>query len=124
MDRFSQNVFKWAGVYGIVVLLPQYFTLEKVGIDFPPPITHPEFYYGFTGVALAWQVAFLIIARDPIKYRLMMIPGIFEKLAFSVPTFILFAQGQAPATLLVFATIDLFLALMFWVSFKRLKSIS
>lgn len=33
---------------------------SRNGIDFPPPINHPEYYYGFIGVAIAWQVAFII----------------------------------------------------------------
>jgi hypothetical protein len=41
----------------------------------PPAITHPGFYYGFVSVGLAWQVAFFVIARDPVRFRLMMIPG-------------------------------------------------
>jgi hypothetical protein len=32
-------------------------------------------------VALAWQVAFLIIARDVQRYRLFMLPAILEKLS-------------------------------------------
>ena len=34
----------------------------RVGRDYPPAITHPEYFYGFLGVAAAWQVAFLVIA--------------------------------------------------------------
>jgi hypothetical protein len=53
-----------AGVYGLVVLLPLYALEAWIGVDDPPPITHPEFYYGFVGVAAAWQVAFLLIGRS------------------------------------------------------------
>lgn len=42
-------------------------------------ITRPGFYYGFVGLGLAWQIAFLVIAQDPVKYRLMMIPSMVEK---------------------------------------------
>jgi hypothetical protein len=51
--RFARVVFLVAGIYGILVLLPQYFLEERIGIDSPPPITHPEHFYGFVGVALA-----------------------------------------------------------------------
>jgi hypothetical protein len=43
-------VFLLAGIYGSLVLLPQYFLEEKTGRDFPPPITHPEYYYGFSSI--------------------------------------------------------------------------
>ena len=57
------------------MLVPQYFLEQKVGIDYPPAITHPEYFYGFLGVAIAWQVAFLIIGQDPLRFRPMMLPS-------------------------------------------------
>ena len=63
--RFSARVFLGAGIYGVVVLLPQYFLEEKLARDFPPPLTHPEHFYGFIGVALAWQLVFLIMRNMP-----------------------------------------------------------
>jgi hypothetical protein len=89
--NFAKNVFKVAGIYGLLVLIPHYFLEKQLGIDFPPPITHPEHFYGFVGVALAWQFVFLLIARDPARYRLIMLPAILEKLAFGVPAMILYA---------------------------------
>ena len=62
---FARRVFLIAGIYGLIVLLPQYVLEEKNGRDFPPAITHPEYYYGFIGVGVAWQIAFLVIASDP-----------------------------------------------------------
>jgi hypothetical protein len=67
--RFARWVFLLAGIYGIVAIGPQYFMEEKIGQDYPPAITHPEYFYGFIGVGLAWQVAFLIIARDPARFE-------------------------------------------------------
>ena len=29
---------------------------------YPPTITHPDFFYGFVGVALVWQLVFLLNA--------------------------------------------------------------
>jgi hypothetical protein len=44
----------------------------SIAQDEPPAITHSEFYYGFVGFAMTWQVAFLIIRRDPKRYRPLM----------------------------------------------------
>ena len=79
--RFAKIVFRIAGIYGIIVLLPQYFTEDKTGRDFPPPITHPEFYYGFVGLALTWQLLFLLLSTDPVRYRLMMIPSMHSSIS-------------------------------------------
>ena len=51
------RLFWFAGIYGLLVLAPQYLMERHIGIDFPPEITHPEYFYGFVGVTLAWQVS-------------------------------------------------------------------
>ena len=42
--QFARRVFLLAGIYGLFVLLPQYFLEDRTGRDYPPPITHPDFY--------------------------------------------------------------------------------
>jgi len=96
--KLPRVVFLVAGIYGLIVLLPQFFLERKIGVDTPPPITHPEFFYGFICVAVAWQVLFLILSRDPIRYRPMMIAAMLEKIGFPVAVLILYLQGRvAPA---------------------------
>ena len=114
----ARRVFAVAGVYGILVLVPQYFMENRVGRDFPPPITHPEHYYGFIGVALSWQVLFLIMARDPIRYRVAMVPATLEKLAFGVACVVLYIQARLSAVILGAGTLDLILAVLFVASYR------
>src|SRR5206468_3338498 len=66
---FAKRVFTIAGIYGLIVLLPLYFLERRLGEIQPPAITHPDFYYGFIGAAVAWQIVFLIIGRDPERHR-------------------------------------------------------
>jgi hypothetical protein len=77
--KFAKVVFWVAGIWGFLVLTPLYFMFDLIGQKDPPPITHPGFFYGFVRVALAWQVAFIIIAIDAVRYRPPMIPSILEK---------------------------------------------
>jgi hypothetical protein len=79
--KFAKYTFLIAGIYGLLVLVPQYFVELALG----PVIAEPGFYYGFIGVAVAFQFVFLIIATDPVKYRLMMLPSILEKAVFAIP---------------------------------------
>ena len=116
---FARRVFHIAGIYGLAVLLPQYFMEQRLGQDFPPPLNHPEHFYGFLGVAAAWQVAFLIIARDPVRYRLVMIPGMLEKASFGVATAVLFLQSRVPRTILAFGIVDLLWAAVFLAAFVK-----
>ena len=115
---FARRVFLTAAVYGVLVLAPQYFMEAKVGRDFPPPITHPEHFYGFIGVALAWQVLFVVIARDPVRYRPVMPVAVLEKLGFGIAAVALFVQGRLHAAVLGAGIIDLVLAALFLAAFR------
>lgn len=117
--KFAKYTFWIAGIYGFLALLPQYFLEEKTGIDFPPAITHPEYFYGFIGVALAWQVAFIIIARNPVKYRTMMIPSVLEKFSFGIALAVLFSQGRIPLMTLGFGILDSLLGLLFLIAYFK-----
>jgi hypothetical protein len=115
--KFARIVFLIAGIYGLVVMVPQYFLEGWIGRDTLPPITHPEFYYGFIGVTIAWQVLFLIMSRDPLRFRLMMIPAVLEKAAFLIPVLILLFQRRVAPSMLAPAGIDLVLGILFIVAF-------
>ena len=117
--RFAKIVFRIAGIYGFIVLLPQYFTEDKTGRDFPPPITHPEFYYGFVGLALTWQLLFLLLSTDPVRYRLMMIPSMFEKIVFVIPVAILYYQQRVSPVIFGVSLVDLVLGVFFLISYIK-----
>jgi len=105
--KLARYSFLIAGIYGLLSLSPMYFLEAKNGRDFPPAITHPEFYYGFIGVALAWQVLFLVLSINPKRYRPMMIPAMLEKLSFAVPVIALFLQNRVAFLMVVAAVPDL-----------------
>ena len=92
---------------------------QKLGRDFPPPIAHAEYYYGFLGVATAWQVAFLILATDPVRFRPMMIPAILEKVSFGVAAVLLFLSSRLSLLMFAAGLFDLLLAILFCVAFVR-----
>ncbi len=120
--RFAKHLFRTAFIYGLIALVPLYFQETQFGKDYPPALTHVEFYYGFIGVALAWQFAFLIISRDPSRYRLLILPGILEKLTFGIPALILSTQQRLPLPLLAGAIIDLCFATLFTIAYLRLPA--
>ncbi|HTK46714.1 MAG TPA: hypothetical protein VL328_01890 [Gemmatimonadaceae bacterium] len=119
MNRFARRVYTIAGVYGLIVMLPQFFLYDRIGRDNPPAITHPEYFYGFVATVLVWQIAFLVIARAPERHRALMPVTVLEKLAFVVPVAILFAQGRVAAPTLFFAGIDLLLGALFFVAWQK-----
>lgn len=117
--KFAKIVFTIAGIWGLLVLPPLYFLEQKVGHDTPPAITHPEYFYGFIGVALAFQFVFLIIGRDPVRYRPMMLPSMIEKFSFVIACAVLFSQHRVAGAILGGCAADLLLGILFVISFLK-----
>jgi hypothetical protein len=88
----------------------------------PPPITHPGFFYGFVGLGLAWQVAFIVIATDPVPFRPLMIPCILEKGSWGATVIILVLQGRMHKSYLFFAGTDILLGLLFIIAYFKAPS--
>jgi purine-cytosine permease-like protein len=114
---FARRVFLIAGIYGIAVLAPQYF----VELGLPALIERPEHFYGFIGVALAWQVAFLIIASDVVRYRPLMLAGVLEKLSFGGAVAILYAVDRVSVGVLLAGTLDLILGALFVAAYTTTR---
>jgi hypothetical protein len=117
--RFARIVFSVAGVLGVTVVTPLYFMLDTVGHQYPPPVTHPDFYYGFLTITLAWQVAFLLIAMDPVRFRPMMLAAMMEKFGYVATLGILYAQGTLQVGQVGVAMPDLILGILFVAAFLK-----
>ncbi|MFZ3343391.1 MAG: hypothetical protein WA609_14715 [Terriglobales bacterium] len=120
--KFAKTVFWVAAIWGFLILTPLYFMFDLIGRKDPPPITHPAFYYGFVGAALAWQLAFLIIATDPVRFRPIIPAAVVEKFSYGIALIVLHLQGRLHASDLTFAGADLLLGILFIVAFVTAKS--
>src|SRR3954464_5712397 len=101
--NFARRVFFWAGVWGLLVIVPGFFNERWTAQHYPPAITHPEFFYGFYSVGLAFQILFLLMSRDPVRYRSLMPVCILEKFGFLIVATILFALGRTSTLIMTFA---------------------
>lgn len=117
--KFAKVIFYIAFIWGILVLTPLYFLFDTIGRQDPPPITHPGFYYGFLSAGLAWQFAFLFIARDPVRLRPMMIPSVLEKFAYGISLIVLYLQHHIHPQDLTFAATDILLGILFLIAFQK-----
>ena len=117
--RFARWTFLIAGIYGLLALVPMYFMEVQVGIDNPPAITHPEFFYGFIGVAVAFQFVFIIISTDPQRYRPLMLAAIVEKFSFAIAATLLLISGRLAGPILIGAAIDALLGVFFAVAWFK-----
>ncbi len=120
--KFARWVFWIAGVYGLIVLTPHYFMEDELAKHHPPAITHPEFFYGFIGVGIAWQIAFLMIGGNPARFRPMMLAGIVEKFSFAAATTVLFLNDRLIAPMFAAGLIDGSLGILFLIAWWRLRS--
>ena len=115
--KFARCVFTIAGIYGVIVVLPQYFLEHRFAQDLPPALTHPEHFYGFIGVTLAWQFVYLLIGTDPIRFRPVMPIAMLAKLSFGIACFVLYLQGRLAKIVLAASSVDLFLVILFGICF-------
>ena len=120
--NFARRVFLIAGLLGLLAVLPLYFLEGELGRYLPPALTQPIFYYGFLGVTFSWQVGFLVIARDPARFRPLMIPSVLEKATFGFAAVALAALGRAPTVILALGGFDLALGVLFVVAFVKTAS--
>jgi hypothetical protein len=119
MMKFAKVVFWLAGILGLLMITPLFFMFDLINAKDPPPITHPGFYYGFVGTAFAWQIAFCFIARDPVRFRPLMIPSMVEKFAYAGVVITLVLQDRMHNSDLVFAGTDFLLGVLFVLAYLK-----
>jgi hypothetical protein len=122
--KFAKIVFWIAGIWGVLALTPLYFMLNVIGRQDPPAITHPAFYYGFVGLGLSWQIAFLVIAMNPVRYRPLMVACVIEKFTYSATLTVLYLQHRLHASDLVFGAIDFSFGVLFVLAFLKTKDLA
>ncbi|WP_417610542.1 hypothetical protein [Parasphingorhabdus sp.] len=85
--KIVRIIFALAALWGFVAVVPGLFA--EAG-------PQPEYYYGFLGLALVFQLIFVMIAIDPGRFRPLIPIAVLEKLAFFLPVSLLYAQGRVP----------------------------
>jgi hypothetical protein len=118
----ARVIFSIAGIWGIAVLTPLFFLVDITGRPYAAPADYPHFFYGFLAVALAWQLVFLVIAIDPVRYRLLMLASIVEKAGYVVTVALLRRQGRIDDIAASTAVPDLVLGLLFVLAFVRTRT--
>ena len=117
--RFARFVFIGAGIWGIAVLTPLFWLVDVTGRHYAPPADYPHFFYGFLSVAMAWQIAFLVIGSNPARCRLLMLPAVLEKLGHVATLAMLYAAHRIGPADAQAAVPDLLLGILFIVAFAK-----
>jgi hypothetical protein len=111
--RFARRVYLIAGIWGVIIIGLNFFNERRIAVNDPPPLTHPEYFYGFNAVTMAWQVLFLLLARDPVRYRPLIPATWLEKFGYVAAMTILFALGRVSRFTFLFSSTDLVLGVLF-----------
>ena len=119
--RFARTVFTGAAVWGIAVLTPFYWLVDITGRRYLPPADYPHFFYGFFSVALAWQIAFLLIGSNPARFRPLMIPSVLEKFGHVTTVAVLYSQSRISTIDAQGAIPDLLLGALFVAAFVSVR---
>lgn len=117
---FAKRVFQAAAIWGIGLIGLVYAGYLAGFEQFDVYTNHTEYVHGFMLVTLAWQIAFLIIATNPVRYRLLMLAAMLEKFPFTLVTLILYATapaGEANPGILVAGLVDGLFGVLFAVSY-------
>jgi len=119
--KFAKIVFRIAGLWGVLLMTLMYFLFDVVGRQYPPPVTHPDFYYGFVSITFAWQVVFLVISTDPLRYRTIMAAALVEKFGYIATLAALYARGQLQFGQFAVAGPDFVLGILFIAAFLKTR---
>lgn len=114
---FAKRVFQVAGIWGLFILGLLYAAYLAGVEQMTVATSHPHFVHGFFLLGIAWQVAFLIIATDPIRYRMLMLAAMLEKFPFTLAVLALYSNGDIPASVMGAGVIDGILGILFAVSY-------
>lgn len=116
---FARRVFQAAALWGIVAVALAYaaYFFSIGGEDVAVYTNRPEYVHGFFLVTFAWQIAFLIIATDPVRYRLLMLAAMLEKFPFTLAVLALYALGLVGIVVLIFGLIDGVFGILFSVAY-------
>jgi hypothetical protein len=115
-SKWPTIIFKGAGVYGIIVMLLLLVAPAKVLGE--PTVVHPEYYFGFVMVGMVWQIAFLVVGSDPIRYRPMMIVCMCEKFFYITLLAFLILTDRAPTRMIPAVVLDGLLGCAFVYAYR------
>jgi hypothetical protein len=110
--KLAKWVFASAGVMGLLSTVPLLFDENLMGVR------QAEFYYGFVCLDICWQVLYLFISSDPIRYRPLMIPAFLAKGSGTIALTWLYLLARVSTQWIAIGAVDgvfaVFFAIAYW----------
>ena len=117
---FARWVFLIAGLYGVIILAPM-LLLER---QMAPGAVHPVFFYAWVSTGLAWQILFIVLSMNPIRYRPMMLVCVLQKMTALIAIPWLYGLGRVGGIWLGAAASDLVFAVLFLSAYRATRTLT
>jgi len=115
--KLAKWTFRTAGIFGLIVMVPMLFIEKLIEQIMPPVVNHPEFFYGFVLLNICWQILYLIVSKDPVRLRPMMIPAFLAKASGPIALLWLHFQDRISSQWVTTIYMDALFAILFLVSY-------
>jgi hypothetical protein len=115
--KLAKWIFLIAGIFGLLATIPLAFSGKVIEQMMPGSLSHPEFFYGFVLLDMCWQVLYLFLSTDPVRYRPMMIPSLLAKASGTVALTWLYVLGRVSGLWITVAIVDGVFAVLFLIAF-------
>ncbi len=116
--KFAKWTFLIAGIFGLASLLP--LSLAEMSLE----PKQPEFFYGFVFLNLCWQISYLMISANPVRFRPMMIPAFLAKGSGVIALTSLYLDGRVSSLFLFTGAMDGTFALLFLIAFIMMPKVT
>ena len=114
--KFARWVFLIAGILGLLPVLPlAYDTIANGEAILPDFASMGLFFCVVVFQYVCWQILYIVLASDPVRYRLMMIPSFFAKVSAPFNPIWLFLYGFN--YWIPIAVVDVVFAILFLIAF-------
>jgi hypothetical protein len=120
--RFAKRIYRVAGIAGLFLVVPAYFLEGWTATINPPAVEHAEFYYGFVSVVMVWQLVYILIGTDPLRFRPVMLLAAAAKGSFVATLLTLFSLGRIQPLWFGFAAFDGTFTLLFLLGYIKTAS--
>ena len=114
--KIAKRIFLIAGIFGLLSTIPLAFAENIMEVE------QPEFYYGFVFLDICWQILYLVLSLDPVRYRPMMIPAFLAKGSGIVALTWLYLIGRVASQWVAIGAVDGIFAILFLVAFLATRS--
>ena len=122
--RLARWAFLMAGILGLLPAVPLVYAVvfDRQWL-LPDMASMGLFFYGVLFQYICWQILYMVLARDPARFRPMMIPAFLSEVVAPLNTAWLYLYGARvwTATAVRFLSLASLFLVAYWVTGRELR---